>query len=456
MALLAISVGVSHATPVSAPVAMGSLLDLTADEADLRGGAAGPSTPDFALRAIGLVSGGMSNLSSTGRVDRAPVFGSTVPMAAARGTADDNNDLATSSIAVFSLMDNYQRAATLGRIRIAPLIGTVGGTDGGGPKYGGSVFVAVASSGSFTDNASMAVRFRNSPTALAFGPGSTSTATITVAAAATLQRQQNGFVSVAAKSLQTTTPVGGDPVQTAEQTGRSKVPAEFTFAPNPATGVQNATSGASFGEWATARGTAPSVDRLRQTENVKPAADTLKVSRTGTVLPPVAAPVPTQASTQVPAWGTVLDRFQTGRLEQEQAPVAATPSVPMATASDPARPGEILAEQMRAAQIKAANAAMRGRQSLEPDRASEARDNARQAPELSVSVSKDPRTAAIQKVLANVDGGVQARTGRQIEAFLIGETAVRTPLARGSTVDAPLRDKIVVSAGALNNFLALP
>lgn len=496
VALLAMSVGASQAAPIAAPAAAPTLLDLTPGEAEAGGSVPGGSVPGrsrgdiaraSALRAIDLADGGLSGLTATGRADPSAVLGSVPPMAAARGTKDDAGVIVASDIAFFLSTDAYQKAAAVGRSRVAPLIGSVGGVDGPDSKRGGSVFVATANAGAFADDASMAVRFRNSPTAIAFGPGSTSTAAITVAAAGTLQRQQVPFISLA-KSLQTTTPASGDTVQTVDASGKAKPAPEFTFVVNPPTGARGATSGASFGNWMTVRGTAPSIEQTRQTENLPlvPGAPKLQSVRAeplkgmdarrdaqdtrakpdlvaGVNSPRIetssvaAAPQRLiQAQAQVPAWGTVLERFQTGRLEQEQAPIALTPSIPIAAASDPARPSDLLVEQMRALQIKGVGTAVRVRQGLDPAQITESRSGAKAQTDLSASVSIDPRSATMRRVLSNLDGGVPAVAARSVEAFLIGETAARTPMAKATTVTVPLQDKIVVSAGALNNFLALP
>jgi len=76
---------------------------------------------------------------------------------------------------------------------------------------------------------------------------------------------------------------------------------------------------------------------------------------------------------------------------------------------------------------------------------------------LSASVSANPATTAALYVANVVNSAPASRVGQTVEAFQIGPTpGPRTPSSTGTSVSDPLHGKIMASAGALNNSLALP
>ena len=76
---------------------------------------------------------------------------------------------------------------------------------------------------------------------------------------------------------------------------------------------------------------------------------------------------------------------------------------------------------------------------------------------LSASVSANPQTTAALYMANVVNAAPAAAVGQTVEAFQVGPTpAARAQGSSGTTVADPLHGKIMASAGALNNSLALP
>jgi hypothetical protein len=507
MALLSASAGPVQAASVNTtPAAVVDIYELVRDGmTSSDGGDRTVSKQDIAtsaLTALRAAAGSWEIATSTGKRDLAADSSKgvpSVPLGAARGTIPIE-DFA-SPVAGREQWDELRKAKAAGQERIAALVGSVGVASMVGDKPGNTVFVSPGSAVAFNDGGGS----QGSSTSYAFAPGSTSTATITIAGAGNLSRQRGDGESyfIAANSLQAASPViqeasrAPSPSDTAQATlGYNYVPAAAAAA-NFATSVNATTRGnavaASFSDAMTV--TAPNRVQpslaQRQLANgkieiseVQPPTTSASVQTSQVQRQPAKGAVQTSQVQRQPGNNTVqtsqmqrqpgndtvqtsqmqrqpgtdtvqtsqmqrrpvIDTMQTSQVQRQPAKgtvqtsqVQATPgpSTPVLTVD--ARDYDKLINLMR----------------RQPSSYGAAQDDSQML--ISTSVSANPTMTAARYMADAVNATRSAATTQSVEAFEVGAPpGAKTRIMTSTTVSDPLQGKVMASAGALNNSLALP
>jgi hypothetical protein len=288
--------------------------------------------------------------------------------------------------------NGWQKALAIGMDRIAPLIGTIGDGPSVEEKSSGTVFVAEGSTAGFHDGGAI----RSSSVAVVFAPSSTSTATITVAGAGNFRQPTgNGFAVTAANSLRAMPSSDNAPSMVVAGTDAAQPTLGYNYAPAARPSAKQNVVEASFSDAVTASGVFAQLTR--------PALAKIQTNQPGNV--------------------------QTSQLGITQA---------------------------QAAQFKISDIATLYGKSIDLSQPIDGKSDGTQVDGtrsfLSASVSANP-TAAATLYLADVVNATPV-AGQSVEAFQVGPARGRSGPA--TTVTDPLHGKVLASAGALNNSLALP
>ncbi len=415
VALLAAGVGPSRAAVLTALPGQTNIYDLVQDGVtSSEGGDSTVSKQDPLVSAVAALEAATDRWqasSFTGPVEPAAAVGNTlpkIPLNAATMTRSDG-DFATAAPGAWQ-WNASQKAHAVGIAMIAPLIGAVGTSSRTDNKPGNTVFVMAASTPGFHDSNPAANGDNTSSAAVAFAPASSSTATITVAGAGNFrQRGGSGFSVVSTDSLQAM------PVST------EHVPPNLALTDTtPRTVVYNY---------------APTANRpAKPTE----ASFSNVVTATGVF-----------ADLNSPAGPS---KIQTSELLTQQGKSVQTSQKILASAAQPGR------QQPGPTQVSDAANVDRLLDLTQPFAGTAADsqvDGTRTF--LSASVSAHPSATAVL-YMANIVSSTPAKVaGQTIEAFQVGPAP--GPQAQGrsiTTISDPLHGKIMASAGALNNSLALP
>lgn len=331
--------------------------------------------------------------------------------------------------------------------RIAPLIGTIGNGTSANNKPGGTVFVAAGSTIGFNNSAG---EERSSSVAVAFAPSSTSTATITVAGAGNFrQRAGGGFSVAAANSLQVMPPAGERTPQAVALADTAQPTLAYTYAPaaNPATKANSVE--ASFSDAVTATGVfaqiaAPGAQAKIQTSELQGAqgrAGTGKIETSEL-----------QTGRGQPG-GLVIGKAQTSQVLSGRGQTGQAPNTKVQTSelqSGQGRPG-----RSQVGDLTAYSRLIDLTQAIEGSASGTQVDGTRTF--ISASVSANPSTTAALYMAHVVNSAPAVSAGQTVETFQIGPApGPRAQGGSGTTVSEPLHGKIMASAGALNNSLALP
>ncbi|MSP00336.1 MAG: hypothetical protein EXR07_04690 [Acetobacteraceae bacterium] len=484
-ALFAASVGLTHAAALNTAVSQTNIFDLVQD---------GDLSPDgdgrmsaIAATALETMLGGWRRASFTGPVDQPALLGRAfpaTPLGAARGVKLDE-DVVTTVVGLGMAADAMQKMAALGQARIAPLIGTVGNGLGPNEKPGRTVFVAAGGLAGFNDGGNVATVGKGPSIAYAFAPSSTSTATITVAGAGNLSRQGIGNAPYVAafNGLQGIAPANQQSPQPATLSAMAEPALGYRYASPPNPGSRTSSVAASFSSVATASGTfaRDTPPGASQVTDLVPQMPDNKIQSTqaqfsngqpslaqrGQVQPDLSLVMRTQA-----------DRFQTVDTRDGPAPVPGSSSQvpsdkirttqgqsgtaqPSLAKRGQVRPDLPLATQTRDNQFQTVDTKADYTKPVDLIQMVDAPDRDTQADgmlsQITASVSANPAATTARSLANSVSASTTMPAGRSAEAFHIGTTpGPRTPGATMATVSAPLQGKIVASAGALNDILALP
>lgn len=412
VALFSAAIGPSHAALLTAVPVEANIYDLVQDGVTSADGGDRTVTRQdplvSAVTALETATLHWQESSFTGPVDPTATAGIAfprVPMGAAPGTRPDD-DFATPIAGAWQWSD-LQKAHAIGQTRIASLIGTIGNGSSGGDKSGSTVFASSSPTG-FNDGGGE----RSSSVAVAFSSSSTSTATITVAGAGNFrQRAGSGFSVAAANSLRAM-PAATDQAPPAVVLAEAAQPTlGFNYVPVPNPATKGNSVEASFSDAVTATGV---------------------FARIGT--PAALARIQTS-------------EVQTGRGQPGQA------------ASGKIQTSELQPNQGWPARLQTSDASVADRQMIDLTQPIEGPPSGTQADGtrtyISASVSAKPSTVSAFYLANVVNAAPTVVTGQTVEAFQVGPTPGPRGGA-GTTVTDPLHGKVMASAGALNNSLALP
>jgi hypothetical protein len=452
-ALLSASVGVAQAGVQSTALTQSNLYDLVRDGiTSSDGGDRTVTSQDLSISAsVALETGILHWLtpSFVGPIDltaKIPGY-PTIALGAVPGTRPDD-DLA-SSVTGSAQSDVVLKARALGTARVASLIGTVGSGPPPDDKSDSTVFVAAGKPPGFNDGGNEAGSTRVN--AYAFAPSSTSTATITVAGAGNLPRQGfgGGFAGVAANSLRagpptladSTPPAGVQAPATVALADTVQPTLGFKYTPVSHTARKDVTVAASFSDAITASGnlaqnvTAPAAVQTSQLQS-GPGRSTIDKIQTSQLQPGSgqsgrSASGKIQTSQVQP--GSATAKVQTSELQSGQDNLGR-----IQTSEAEARLSGLI-DLSETPQSPKSGTHVDGTRTL-----------------ISASVSANPSaTAALY--MANVVNAVRTLpAGQSVEAFEVGPSSGPRNSASPTTVSDPLHGKVMASAGALNNSLALP
>jgi hypothetical protein len=367
--------------------------------------------------------------SFTGKTDLIAAAGKgypAVPLGAAPGSKP--NDELASAVVQTGPQDAVQRARAIGRDRIASLIGTVGTGPAVTDKSGNTVFVAVGSAMAFNDGNGSG----QGSTAYTFAPGSTSTATITVAGAGNFSRQRGGSAPyvAAANSLQVTSPVATENSRVVALTDSAQPTLGYNYAPAANTVAKANAVSASFSDAVTASGL------LAQNMNAG-APGKIQISQT--------MPIPGQSTTGKSTNGRILtgqvqptsDQPVNGKVQTSQVQQNRGQAGPLLTV-DASNFNKLI-------DLTQATPGSNDTQG----------DGSRIL--ISTSVSANPTLTAARYMATVVNAARAGQPTPSVEAFEVGPAAgQKTQAMVTTTVSDPIHGKIMASAGALNNSLALP
>lgn len=440
IALFSASVWPSQAAVQTVASAQANIYDLVHDgmtSAD--GGDATVSMQDPTVTAVLALEAATINrpgTSFTGPVDLSAEIGRLprIPLGSAPGTRPDD-DFAT-PIAGAWQWDALRKARAIGMDRVAPLIGTVGDASVEARKSVSTVFVEAGGPG-FNETSGV----RSSSVAVAFAPSGTSTATFTVAGAGNFrQRGASGFTVAAANSLQAMPAAISDQAPAAIAMADAAQPTlGYHYAPAPVTAGRAVE--ASFSDAITANGSyarldVPGTQAKVQTSEVSPDGRQGQGSKIRT----------SELQLNRQPGQTATSKVQTSQLGSGQA-----------------QPGNVQTSELQRGQerIKTSDVAAAFGKLIDPSQPVSGPGSDTQVDGtrtfISASVSANPSMTAVQYMANVVNAAPTIRIGQTIEAFQIGPAAgPRTHGDVGTTVSRPVGGKIMASAGALNNSLALP
>jgi len=373
----------------------------------------------------------------------------TVPLAAAQGTRPDDDFASSAKDAPY--WNARQKAAAIGQERIASLIGTVGNGPTVTDKSGSTVFLVAGNPVGFNDGG-IEAGGRSSSVGYAFAPSASSTATITIAGAGNLSRQRpgGGFTIAAANSLQVSPPVDGDAPQSLEMADAAQPTLGYTYAPQGAA-QGNATArtnsvAASFSDAITATGLVAQTVDLTTRGNVQTSQLQSGQSGSGKV-----------QTSQLQSVQSGTGKVQTSQLQPVQ---SGNGKIQTSQLAQPGQSGKVQTSQPQAGQdrVQISDTAVNPRNLLDLTQTLDGPRNPTQVDGtrtlISASVSANPSATAARYMANVVNATRNGTTGQTVEAFQVGPTA--GPAKPGTTVADPLHGKIMASAGALNNALALP
>lgn len=442
LALLAASVGPACAGVLSAAPGQSNLYDLVHDGMTSSDGGDRTVTPQdlsvSATVALQTASRRWRTASFVGPVDlAAPTQGyPTNPLSAVPGTKPDD-DLA-SSVVVSEQWDAMRKARSIGQTRIASLIGTVGNGPPPNDKSDSTVFVATGRPSGFNDTNGGAEG--PGEAVYAFAPSSTSSTTITVAGAGNLSRQGfgGGFGVVAANSLR----AGPPTVAAAASPAGAAAPPSVALAD-----ASRPTLGYSY---------APvSNPTMREAAGIGDA-----VAANGNLARnPSAGTIANVQTSQVQVGAGRPGRTAAGKLQTSQAQAGiAQPGRP---ANSKLQSSELQSGQGQPGLIPPRDAAARLSQLIDLSETIQGAPSTTQVDGtntfISASVSANPSATAALYMAKVVNATRIIPAGQSVEAFEIGPASgARNQTAAGATVSDPLHGKVMASAGALNNSLALP
>jgi hypothetical protein len=432
IALFSAAVGPSHAAVLTAVPADANIYDLVHDgvtSAD--GGDVTVTRQDplvSAVMALETATPHWPESSFTGPVD--PTAGTVfprIPLGAAPGTRPDD-DFATPITGAWQ-WNALQKAYAIGQVRIAPLIGTIGNGPSGDDKSGSTVFASNSPTG-FNDGGGE----RSSSVAVAFAPSSTSTATITVAGAGNFRpRAGSGFSVAAANSLRAMPEVTDQAPPTVALADAAQPTLGFNYAPAPNPATKGNVVEASFSDAVTATGVFAQMSAPAMLPKIQTSEFTSSRGQPG----------------------------QAGNGKIQTSELASSRGQPGQAGNGKVQTSELQSDQVRPARIQTSDAEADYRNQIDLTQPIEGSSGGIQADGtrmyISASVSAHPSTVATLYMANVVNAAPTVVTGQTVEAFQVGPTpGPRAQGGTGTTVSDPLRGKIMASAGALNNSLALP
>ena len=431
-ALLSASAGVAQAGVFGTARVPSNLYDLVHDGmTSSDGGDRTVASQDLSVSATAALEAATRHWrtsTATGSVDlTAEIQGyPVVPLGAAPGTAPEE-ELA-SSVTGSGQWDVVRKARALGQARVAALIGTVGNGPPADDKSDSTVFVSVGSSAGFNGGNELGPRVN----AYAFAPSSTSTATITVAGGGNLSRQGfgGGFGLAASNSLQAVPPTIAD---AAPPVGALSPPATvLADTLQPSLGYQYAP-----------------VNRPARKDAAVAASFSDAVTASGNLAQNMTAPAKIQTSQlqAVPGRGTTA-RVQTSQLQDQGQPSSKTQTSEL-------QPGQGNLGRLQTSEVDTRLSQLIDLSgTAQGENTTTHVDGTRTM--ISASVSANPSATAALYMANAVNAARAIPDGQSVEAFQIGPTSGPRQAGPGSTVSDPLHGKVMASAGALNNSLALP
>lgn len=396
----------------------------------------------LALRAATI---GWQTLTFTGPADASAAgnVSPRVPLGAAPGTRPDD-DFATPISGAWQ-WNALQKARAIGFARIAPLIGTIGDGPAANEKAGGTVFVAEGSRPGFSDGGNGEDGVRSSSVAVAFAPSSTSTATITVAGAGNFrQRGGTGFSVAAANSLQAAPPVSEKAPQAVVLTKMGQPTPGYNYTPATSATRGNAVE-ASFSDAITATGNFAQLYSPVTTARIQ--TSDLQSGRA--------------ANGKIQTSELLTGRGQPGNGKVETSQLQPNRGLPGAATNGNVQTSELRSGQARPEQLQTSDVAATYSRLIDLTQPIEGKVSGTQVDGtrtfLSASVSANPSGTAALYMANVVNAAPTVPTGQTVEAFQVGpRPGSRARGSSGTSVSDPLGDKIMASAGPLNNSLALP
>ena len=396
-----------------------------------------------------------------GRADPDTATGNGVhstPLGAAPGTKPIA-DFA-SSLAGTETWDIAQKARAMGESRLASLIGTVGNGPATNDKSGRTVFVAAGSPIGFNDGG--AAGGPGSSVAYSTAAGASGTATITVAAAGYLSRQPRaggGYVA-AYNSLQVAPQVDSGNVETSALSDTAPTTLGYNYAPVVDPAAKTKLISAVFSDSVTATGTfalldGPGARAGTQTSQLQPGNGNvpggqfglaqnqpgqsvygkMQVSQLqgGPVQPGPAGGIQTSQN-QLNQGPSANGKVQTSQVQDGQGPRGLVP------ATGPTANFSVLIDISKTILGSGEDTQIDGTRSF-----------------ISASVSANPAAGAARYMSNLVTAARTNIVSQSIEAFLVAPvTGQKVASNVPTTVVDPLHGKVMASAGALNNSLALP
>jgi hypothetical protein len=459
LALLSVSAGLARAAVLSEVSAQSNLYDLVHDGmTSSDGGDRTVTSQDLSVTATMALAAATSHWQTAtfvGPVDLTATTQGfpTTSLGAVPGTKPDD-DLASSVVS--GQWDASRKARAIGQARIASLIGTVGNGPPPNDKSDSTVFVAAGSSIGFSDGGGEVGGARES--VYAFAPSSTSSATITVAGAGNLSRQGfgGGFGVLAANSLRAGSPTVAYAAPPPGDSGPSSVALADTlqptlgyrYAPVRQPAAKDEAEAAGFSGAMTASG------NLARNLTAGPGA-TVQTSQLPLGVGQQGRSVNGRFQTSQSLTGAGQpSRSANGKIRSSQLQTAAGQPGQSAT-------GNVKTSELQPDRLQSGEAAARLSQLIDLSATIQGPPSATHVDGtnafISASVSANPSaTAALY--MANVINSVRTvPAGQTVEAFEIGPASgPRNPANAGTTVADPLHGKVMASAGALNNSLALP
>jgi len=444
-ALVTAAVGPGQAAELSSAPRQMNIYDLVHDGMTSADGGDSTVTKQdplvSAVSALEAATIGWRAVTFTGRASASTVATvlPRVPLGAAPGTRPDD-DFATPFAGAWQ-WDASQKARAIGVARIAPLIGTIGnGPSANERKTGGTVFVAEGSRPGFSDSGDDGVR--SSSVSVVFAPSSTSTATITVAGAGNFrQRGGSGFSVAAANSLQADPPASEPAPQPVVLTDTAQPTLGYNYTPAISTTKGNAVE-ASFSDAITATGTFAQANSPVTTARVQ--TSELQSGRA------------TNGKIQTSELQTGRGQPGIGKIETSQLQPSRGLLGGVKVQTSELRSGQVRTQQLQTSDVAATYSKLIDlTQPIEGKVSGTQGDGTRTF--LSASVSANPSGTAALYMANVVNAAPIAQGGQTVEAFQVGPApGGRARGASGTSVSDPLGGKIMASAGALNNSLALP